>query len=510
MTIGESESFPSTTGRVTIVIPIYADWPSLRACIASVITHADPERFDILLVNDCGPDMVAIEAGVLGMTLGRSNIRYERNPENLGFVRTCNRAVFELDRSGNDVLLLNSDTILSAGALEELLRVLYLSPWHGAVCPRSNDATIATIPFFQRNRYGKRDSERSREVHAHIAASLPEYTVTPVAIGFCFLVRRAVVDEYGLFDEVFGQGYNEENDFCLRINEQGYSSVMANKAFVEHAGSASFGAAQREQLERENAVVLQQRYPFFPSSVVTFIHHGYDAVDRFADLLTPVHGGRDPRVVFDISNGENGNAPAGSILPTLAGLVRLGRTRPFELAIMGAPGDIEGVRALIEEFSLTVIDPTDAEEVFDVGLTLSAVTTPAQLDRLRRCCLRWAVLECLQTHNSTRDTVEKPIDLLCMEEARDLADLRLDQVPGGSMAAERIVSSLARLAETPVNLERLRERDQRVSHLVRAWQHEHARSAALAQQLSKPRTGLTAHVKNLPRRLAGRLRKGLS
>jgi GT2 family glycosyltransferase len=93
---------------VTIVVPIYDDWSSLERCIESVLHHVDLGTYSLLLVNDCGPRADDIEANVLEAIAGEPSIAYHRNARNLGFVETCNRAVFELDASDNDVLLLTS------------------------------------------------------------------------------------------------------------------------------------------------------------------------------------------------------------------------------------------------------------------------------------------------------------------------------------------------------------------------------------------------------------------
>ena len=38
-------------------------------------------------------------------------------------------------------------------------------------------------------------------------------------------------------DPVFGRGYSEEIDWCLRSHTMGYHSVLAPSCFVYHAGS---------------------------------------------------------------------------------------------------------------------------------------------------------------------------------------------------------------------------------------------------------------------------------
>src|SRR5688572_29617210 len=128
---------------VTIVVPVYGDWPSLEQCIASLKQFVSgPHK--VMLVNDCGPEVELMETNILKAIKDKEMFEYYRNPENQGFVKTCNRAAFELDTSGNDILLLNSDTVVTEGFLEEMVGVLYASDKHGCVCPRSNNATIAS------------------------------------------------------------------------------------------------------------------------------------------------------------------------------------------------------------------------------------------------------------------------------------------------------------------------------------------------------------------------------
>jgi GT2 family glycosyltransferase len=391
------EIFPAVaSGRVTIVVPVYGDWSSLKSCVQSVIEHADPAQFDVLLVNDNGPDADEIEAGLRGLIYGHANIRYERNSTNLGFVQTCNRAVYDLDRSGNNVLLLNSDTRLTAGALQEMQAVLDLSPHHGAVCPRSNDATIATIPFFRRQANEPRSAERSIDVYTNTVSRLPRYYISPVAVGFCLLIRRSLIDEFGLFDEIFGKGYSEENDFCLRVNAFGYSSLIANHAFVYHEGSSSFGSAERARLDEAHSVIVRERYPHYPASVVSFIHHDYSATDRFADLLSPHSDDLTRTVLIDLRDldeptgheasriaadltaiaNANANANSTSMTTTITVATRFPTIGNLELSSVG----------------LQTIDPDRIEQVFDVGVALSLITSCAQLATFNRHCLRWLVM----------------------------------------------------------------------------------------------------------------------
>jgi GT2 family glycosyltransferase len=166
----------------------------------------------------------------------------------------------ELDKTSNDILLLNSDTKVTDGFLEELIEVLNLSPKHAAVSPRSNNASIVTIPLSQAIHHGI-DSKQAYKIYQKISPQLPRFYVAAVALGFCMLIRRSVIKKYGLFDPVFGKGYGEEVDFCRRVKKHGYLSIIANHAFVYHLEARSFTSELKQKLIEEHNQIIWQRYP---------------------------------------------------------------------------------------------------------------------------------------------------------------------------------------------------------------------------------------------------------
>lgn len=272
---------------ITVVVPVYGDAPSLLACVRSLIETVDTARDQVMLVNDCGPDADTIERELLALITGLDGFQYERNPHNLGFVGACNRAALELDSTGNDVLLLNSDTVVTAGWLDELGEVLHADERHGVVCARSTNATIASLPFRLRDPRSPRVLARSLAVRSALISRLPRWSYPPVAMGFCFLIRRELLDRFGLFDEVFAPGYGEENDFCLRVGREGYLSVMAHRALVVHEGARSFLDARRARLRAEHERILVGRHPDYPARVRDYLWCAVDPLDAFADALVP-------------------------------------------------------------------------------------------------------------------------------------------------------------------------------------------------------------------------------
>ncbi len=249
----------------TIVIPVYADWPSLKVCIESAIKHID-SRNRVMLINDCGPEVDVLEKNIKDAIKNQKNFSYYRNPENLGFVGTCNRVVEELDKSKNDILILTSDTEPTAGFLEEMKAVIASDKKFGAVSPRSNNATLVTVPLWSAHQKGL-DPTKSYEIYQKIRDELPERYIAPTAHGFCMLIRRPLISKYGLFDKVFGKGYGEEVDFCQRIRRHGYLCAIANRAYVYHSEARSFTLERKAQILKQSNKIIWQRYPNYRQEV---------------------------------------------------------------------------------------------------------------------------------------------------------------------------------------------------------------------------------------------------
>jgi len=374
---------------VTIVVPIYGDWSSLERCLASILENVDLDIHSLLLVNDCGPNADQIEADVLKAVAGRPGVAYHRNPKNLGFVKTCNRAVYELDPTDNDVLLLNSDAALSPGALEELIDVLNAVEHHGAVCPRSNNANIASLPFFHRPTEKADNAQEGDDRHAFDVVSplLPRWYISPVAVGFCLLVRRSLIKNYGLFDPIYGLGYNEENDFCMRINAAGYSSLIANWAFVSHIGSASFDTELRKKIDADNHAELMARYPFYLDAVQNFVTYTYAAADVFAEILASTKRMSILVDIHHLSHVYNGSTRyALSFLKTLSHAIL-----PPNVSVTVATQAASISFFNLDRYGLTVVPYRDVTGVYDVGIALAPVNHIDQLIQLNDHCARWVV-----------------------------------------------------------------------------------------------------------------------
>ena len=152
---------------IDVVVPVYNAPDDVRACVESVLAHLRPD-VRLVLIDDASPDpRIAQYFGELERR-AHPQVVLLRNERNLGFTGTANRGM-QLSRA--DVVLLNSDTIVTAGWLDALMHCAATDPRIGTITPFSNNAEICSFPRFcennavagrRRPRAGARGARRGR------------------------------------------------------------------------------------------------------------------------------------------------------------------------------------------------------------------------------------------------------------------------------------------------------------------------------------------------------------
>ena len=254
---------------VDIIIPVYNSFLDVKRCIESTLSYTNLLNFNIYIIDDQSTDPRLIRY-LEYIQKNVNNFNVIRNSENLGFVKSVNKGI---KSSKNDVVLLNSDTMVSSNWLNEILNCAYMDDKIATVTPLSNNATICSVPDLCRYNdipYGYTYQQFSNHIY-NISKKLNiAYVIIPTGVGFCLFIKRKVIDEVGLFDEIYGRGYNEENDFCMRALEKGYFHICCTSAFVYHKGRASFKEEQLD-LEATNQKILLTRYPEYMNLVEDFV-----------------------------------------------------------------------------------------------------------------------------------------------------------------------------------------------------------------------------------------------
>lgn len=252
---------------ITVIIPVYAGLETTIACISSVLNAKNVTSFSILVIDDCGPDDRLREA--VSALAEEHKFSYIKNERNLGFVRTCNIGMKWA--GGADVVLLNSDTLVSDFWLDALVHAASEEDNIGTVTPLSNNASICSFPdFCEYNQFPENidDLDSINRICRMIPKKIMDI---PTANGFCMYIKREVLNSVGYFDENhWGDGYGEENDLSMRAATLGWRNIATNQAFVYHHGSVSFSERASELMEK-NLKKLISIYPEYPGLVGSFI-----------------------------------------------------------------------------------------------------------------------------------------------------------------------------------------------------------------------------------------------
>ena len=252
--------------RTDVVVPVHGGTTHVLACLDSVMATL-PRFSRLIVVDDASPEPELVRA--LDELAARKRIHLIRNTRNLGFAATANAGMRAA--AGNDVVLLNSDTLVAPGWLEDLRAATYSSFDIGTATPFSNDATILSYP----DGPGGNDlpdlpaTERLAVLARRVNGG--DVVDIPVAVGFCMYIRRACLNAVGLLRaDLFAQGYGEENDFCLRARHLGWRHVAAPGVFVAHVGGHSFGGAAAH-LRARNGALLEHLHPGYADLIAAHI-----------------------------------------------------------------------------------------------------------------------------------------------------------------------------------------------------------------------------------------------
>ena len=301
---------------VTIVIPVYGGFDDTRSCIESVLASTNTLPTEVVVINDASPEPELVE----WLNANAQRFTLLHNEHNLGFVGTVNRGMALYPH--NDIVLVNSDTEVSSDWLDRLQVAAYSHARIGSVTPFSNNATICSYPVFCEDNElpeGYTPAELD-QVFAEVNAG--QIVDIPTAVGFCMFIRRDCLNDAGAFDaQLFGRGYGEENEFCMRSAQRGWRHVLTGDTFVYHKGGVSFAETQSEH-QRHGHKVLTRLYPQYDAVIQQHIAENPARSMRFAvdaalakrsDLPVVVvvnhcRGGGTERHVFDFAAQLEGQA----------------------------------------------------------------------------------------------------------------------------------------------------------------------------------------------------------
>lgn len=268
-----------SSSTVDVVVPVYNALEDVQACLKSLAHYTGAESLRVIVVNDGSDEETSAWLRSASTDLNKPRVVFTllEHLGNKGYTSAVNTGLKE--STAPYVVTLNSDTIVTQYWIEGLLRCINSDPKIGIVGPLSNAASWQNVPDlygddgnFAINAlpFGMTPDRMAAVVRQ---GGKPIYPRSTFVNGFCFMIKRAVIDAVGFMDEqAFPIGYGEENDFCIRAQDAGYTLAFADDTYVFHAKSKSFGTSRRKELSRAGTEALKAK-------------HG---TDKYADLVNKV------------------------------------------------------------------------------------------------------------------------------------------------------------------------------------------------------------------------------
>ncbi len=247
---------------VSIVIINWNTCDLLRNCLVSIYETVQGVEFEVFVVdNGSSDDSVAMVRELFPA------VTVIANEQNLGFAAANNLAFRQM--RGSYALLLNSDTVLTEGAIATLFRFLAENNDVGMCCGQllnedgSRQNSIANFPALLPLLCNE---SLLRLLFPGKFPSKHQLHTEPVevdsCIGACMMVRKTAMDKEGLLDEDFFF-YFEETDWAYRFKKAGWLICLVPQARIYHLQGKSVGysAKARIMFHRSRSIYFKKWHP---------------------------------------------------------------------------------------------------------------------------------------------------------------------------------------------------------------------------------------------------------
>ena len=221
-----------TPESLAVGIPIRNQLPFVRQCLDSLFAYTRPD-VRILLVDDAsGRECREYLEEVASC---RPELTLIRNERSRGFPYCCNEMLY--NSSEELVCFLNSDTIVSQQWDTHITDVMRSNASIGMAGPSTSFThTEQSLPGLLEDRMRQDSAGVLRIAQRVYEFYRGQQQILDSLGGFCLFIRREVVRKIGYFDERFGIGAAEEDDFIARAKTVGFQPVWVKYAYVHHFG----------------------------------------------------------------------------------------------------------------------------------------------------------------------------------------------------------------------------------------------------------------------------------
>ncbi|MDY0212990.1 MAG: glycosyltransferase [Desulfuromonadaceae bacterium] len=250
--------------KISVVVLTYNNLDLTKDCLNSIIRWSDYPNLELVIVDNASSD--GSPEYLTAFAEQHSQVKLLLNEDNLGFAAGNNVGLEAA--TGDYLVMLNNDTIVTPGWLLTMLRHLQADERIGIIGPVTNNIGNEAKIEIDYSSPTEMLTEAMHYTLSHMAQAIPLQT----AAFFCVMLSRNVFEQVGLLDEDFGRGFFEDDDYCRRIEAIGLRVVCAEDVFIHHHLSASFDklkSQERQKLFKKNKTIYEAKWG-------KWVQHTYD------------------------------------------------------------------------------------------------------------------------------------------------------------------------------------------------------------------------------------------
>ena len=242
------------TPLISVAVPTLTAGQALTECLLS-LQRQTFQKFEVVVVDNSGTRKVTEPGTVIDK--GRARVIYNEN--NVGFGAAVNQ-VFR-DTKARYLATLNDDAVADPRWLKALVDVAEANPKVGMFAPCVMLAGTGTLD--SAGMLLAADGSSKQRGHGKSPDEFSKLTKAFFPSGSAALYRRAMLEEIGLYDEMYFL-YCEDTDVGLRARWSGWECLYVPQAIVEHRYSHTAGGASPMKayyVERNRLYTAVKNFP---------------------------------------------------------------------------------------------------------------------------------------------------------------------------------------------------------------------------------------------------------